>query len=213
MSSLAGKPLSYIIFPEEQKRAQIESVTSEASPYPGRTVPSSGNFGRMLPLQSGSLTSSAEEIRLQVKAAGAVGGSEYVWRRLNDAADTFRGGLDPRYWTGYHSPFTSSVGSDNCACVFHKASNRIIVYNCNDATDQVNIKYKAPSDRYDLWATTSYSLAGRSVSTGQHNMAALELPDGRIMLIVRTFDASGSPTQDFDVYHSDDGQADLGGPA
>lgn len=204
--SLAGKPAEFYVLPDTKLRGQanVVSVTSERGPFPGPVVPSENNLGLMFPIQSGELAPGAEGIRYVVSRAGGIGTGEYGWRKASDATDQFRGWDDSRRTWGHHAPFKTSVGSDNCASVFSLAFRRLIVCNADDATSPtpVLIRYRdIDDDRYDQWTETSFNLTN-AVANGQHNIRMCDLPDGSLLLAVRT---TVDGDDDIDIYRSDDG--------
>jgi hypothetical protein len=197
---LAGKPLEWFVVPDPKfvGAANLVSATSEAGPYPGSVSGVVGNLGMMRPEQGGELTASSASVVYQTVQAGGPGVGEWAWRFDADASDQFRGVDDSRRFWGFHAPFTDALGSDNCACAFAEAFRRIVVCRVDAGADTVVIRYRdVDTDRHDEWTETSFVLEN-SIAAGEHSAQMLDLPDGRLMLVIRR-------TADFDVYHSTDG--------
>ena len=207
--AMAGLPAAYLVFPDPKlNRAGILSVTSEAGPYPGSTIAGGSNLGRLLPVQSGEYTIGAEDAVLLVKESGLAGKATYVWRNDADGADTYRGVDDPRYWWGFHDgKWAALLSSKNTSAAYHRATNRVLLYAGNNITSvgKIGVGYRQPDDRYDDWTFPGNTNTEKTFAAGDHGLAAVELPEGRIMLVQRVDGNAGGPTYDFDVYHSEDG--------
>ena len=85
--SCANSPDSYFIVPDLLLvgESNVVSVTSEQGPYPGAAAAGDDNLGRLLPLQSGRLTTSAESVAYRLQRAGGVDKAEFIWRRQSEA--------------------------------------------------------------------------------------------------------------------------------
>lgn len=205
MPSLAGKPEQWWICPDPKFRGAVNlvSATSQRGPGAGPCSGVAANTGLAFPTQSGTPTEDATGIRYSVSRAGGSGKGEWGWRRAADATDQFRGQDDSARFWGHHAPFTDAIGSSNCASAFAAAFRRVVVSNIDAATDTVAIRYRdVDADLYDEWTEITWTLTN-SVAAGDHNARMIDLPDGRLALVVRT--AGNGSDQDFDVYSSADG--------
>ena len=198
----AGKPGQWFISPDVSLRGRInvESVTTESGAYPGSVVPDSQNFGALIPSISGNLTSLATDVDLRVSEAGGVGMAEFVWRE-SGVPDGYYGIDDVRRFWGFHSPLGDVPGSDNVAAAFAPGYRRVVIFHGTSGSTAGLIKYRdIDTQRYDSWTGALVTLAD-PIAAGDHNARMVDLPDGRLMLVVRR----GTGNLDFDVYHSDDG--------
>jgi len=206
--SLAGLPDTYMIFPDPKlTRSSVASVTSQSGPGPGDTVSASANLGRLLPVQSGTYQVAAEDLVLKLQEGGGVDKATYVWKQDSEADTEYRGVDDPRYWWGFHDANRGAlIGPNNSTAVYHRLSNRIFLYTGKDVsgTGKIAVGYRTPEQRYDDWTFTTTQSTEKTF-VGSHNMAAIELPDGRIMVVQRVDGDPFGPAKDFDVYHSEDG--------
>lgn len=208
----AGKPLSYIIFPDEQfgGSSSVVSVTSEDGVGPGPVSPLSANLGKMFPLQSGFLTDEAKEIRYRLVVAGGANNAEWIWRHSTEADTLYRGADDVRRIWGNHAPITaSSPGSSNAAATYLHRFNRQIVIGIDDTTDLVTVLSRdVDGFRYDDWAALTTFTLDLPVETGDHNAALIELDNGNALLAVRVTGQLPIVAQvEIDIYMSDDGGA------
>lgn len=204
MPSGAGKPSQWYIHPDPTLRGaeNIVSVTSEAGPYPGAVVPDATNLGQLVPVVSGALSAAAVDIDIRVHEAGGIGVAEYLWREVG--ATDWKGVDDVRRFWGYHSPLSTAPGSDNCAMAYSTAYHRLVCFHGTSSSTTGLIKYRdIDADRYDEWTSYAPGLTlDTALAAGDHNARMIDLPDGRLMLVVRVGTAA---PYDFDVYHSEDG--------
>jgi hypothetical protein len=182
------------------------SVTSELGAFPGAAVASTSNLGRLFPLHQGDLDSDAEDLDYLIQSGGALQGATWTWKRDADAATEFFGRDDTRHWWGHHAPFHGATGSENLAGGWLSKLRRIVLININDTTDSMGIRYRDEGDRYDDWTNPgSFALTGDGVADGHHNCAMVGLPDGQLLLAVRTEGTTTGPDEDIDIYHTADG--------
>lgn len=198
----AGKPGQWFIHPDTslQGNVNVESVTSEAGAYPGSVVPDPDNFGRLIPTISGTLTALATDVDLRLNEAGGVGMAEFIWRESGVAGGYY--GIDDvrRFW-GYHSPLGDTPGSDNVCAAYSEKYRRIVIFHGTSGTRNGLIRYRdIDTQRYDSWTGALVTLVD-PIASGDHNARMVDLPDGRLMLVIRR----GVGDLDFDVYHSEDG--------
>jgi hypothetical protein len=218
MMSLAEKPASYFVVPDSLLlgAGNVVSVTSEAGQFPGPVSADNDNLGRLLPVQGGSLTADAVDVLYRLRAAGGVDSAEFLWRREADAATDWWGADDPQRFRGQHHPslfgggVVNDPGSYNSAVVYSTAFRRLLVFATPRTGTAINVRTvrilqrDVDADRYDGWTGPGLLLMDRAPPAGDHNMAAAELADGKLLLVERIANAGGSG-HDFDVYTSDDG--------
>lgn len=204
MSTLIAKPGEWFLVPDPTFRgaASLVSATSQAGPSLGPAVPRSSNQGAAIPVLSGVPDADVEGLALAVARPGGLGAGEWGWRRASDATTEWRGQDEPRHVWGHHAPFADSTGSTNVFSVWCGSLGYLITGRIDPSTSLVTVRRLRPGvDRYDEWTTQPTWTLDNAIASGDHNAAAIELPDGSVLLVVRIDDTP----QDFDVYRSTDG--------
>jgi hypothetical protein len=224
VAGLAGKPVGYIIAPilGWTGEGNVVRVSAEVGAYPGSVVPSAGNRGLLLPLQSGQVSDGAEDRRIQILDAGGAEGAEWVWRYQSETGTDWRGADDVRYMTGYSSPSAGLLpGSDDCSLCYSSLYRRVIFVSVDSTTNPNGPSTVHPrtidldSQGYREWTSQpTFDLEGAPVTSGPGreiapdfcNTRMVELADGTILLAVRVRTAANFDVfYDFDIYHSLDG--------
>jgi hypothetical protein len=218
--SCAAKPDSHFIVPDPLLvgAANVVSVTSEAGPYPGAASAEDDNLGRLLPVQAGRVTDDAVDVVYRLSEAGGVDTAEFLWRRQTETSSDFFGADDPRRFWGQHHPSVlagaalSDPGASNSAIVYAEAFRRLVAFAVPNSGTAINIRtarvaYRdVDDDRYDEWTLGPLLVLARAPITGSHNLAAVELADGRLLVVVRIEPTGATPgDHDFDIYQSADG--------
>lgn len=201
-------PDQYFILPDPRLtgRANLVSVTSEQGAFAGPVTGASTNDGQLYPQQSGDLAATAEDVDYLIQRAGGVGSAEFVYKQDTAAATEYRGKDDPRRIWKFSAPFISSFpGADSNTICYSRKFQRILVFGENTSgSGTIYCRYRSIGDvDYTNWAQVTFTPV-REQESFDHELAALELDDGAILLFVRTDNVGGLQT-DFDVYRSDDG--------
>lgn len=197
---MAGLPEQYFVVPDPWI-PELISATSEAGASPGVTVPGDDPQGRLVPVQSGTLSDLAVPVSYVLSASGGPETAEFVWVDTGTGGN-YKGKDDIRHFSGFHSPFTTTPGSDNNAAVYAANFRRVLALGISGTT--LYVRYRdIDTTRYDDWTQTTYTLR-KAVEAGEHSLAACPLPDGGLLIAVRIASTSG-PGSDFDIYRSDDG--------
>lgn len=197
--NLAGKPSQRWMVRDYQIRNSVSSVTSEDGHRIGLVVPSSSNMGGLAPIVLGDPNSSTEStITLQLVNSGSLTDARWIWKSNSDGI--YHGWNSDLYMWGFHAP--AGAGNQGATIVYSSIFRRIVVITVDSPSIRVSyITLTTRPNSSTDWQSLTFSPTN-TVDTNQHALAACELRDGTLLLLVRR-----SVDGDFDLYRSSDGGA------
>lgn len=198
----------------------VVSADSQDAPRTGLTIPDAENQGSLSPVVMGDPDADTiANIELQITQGGSIGTAGWAWKDAD--AGTWHGAHSECYAWGHHSP--TSANHLGAVVVYSRVFRRVLVisavYTTSPlvATGTIQVSWQDLNDRPLVASTwenggnsTTFVPSG-GVSNGTHPLAACELGDGAIVLMVRKPAAGPNPDPlsagDWDMYRSEDGGA------
>lgn len=198
-------PVGYLIMqdPHWEGAANVVSATSEGGAVFGVVEPETTNTGLSYAYQEGTPSgTTALTLRAQGGAPLGGGGSGgYIYRLASETTAADWKAQSSWLVLNRYKPVTTTDKLYGHALVYSSVYQRVIVLWITSAT-QVSYAYQSAGASLSSWTTGTITVSDAYVADEVQGLGACELPDGTILLLVRT---APSSIDNFDAYITSDG--------